>query len=201
MSESTAELIVMPALRGAEERIATISPGYSRNRPFNNLSWTPDGKWLAFGGALSPDGAQGIWLIAAAGGETRRLTETAGGIGDMNPVVSPDGRHMAFIRERIMNRSAVFVLPLTPDWGPNGTPTEVTSESWALQGLAWMPDGRGLMFSWGGAGAPSRLRRISVLSGEAGIAASELLPFGDNATALSISGFRLRRVFDAVERC
>ena len=52
-SESTAELIVMPALRGAEERIATISPGYSRNRPFNNLSWTPDGKWLAFGGALS----------------------------------------------------------------------------------------------------------------------------------------------------
>ena len=34
----------------------------------------------------------------------------------MNPVASPDGRHMAFIRERIMNRSAVFVLPLTSDW-------------------------------------------------------------------------------------
>ena len=74
-SESTAELIVMPALRGAEERIATISPGYSRNRPFNNLSWTPDGKWLAFGGALSTDGARGIWLIAADGGEKRRLTD------------------------------------------------------------------------------------------------------------------------------
>ena len=74
-SESTAELIVIPALRGAEERIATISPGYSRNRPFNNLSWTPDGKWLAFGGALSPDGARGIWLIAADGGEKRRLTD------------------------------------------------------------------------------------------------------------------------------
>ena len=50
-----------------------------------------------------------------------------------------------------------------------------------------MPDGRGLVFSWGGHGAPSRLRRISILSGEGGIAASELLPFGDQATALSIS--------------
>jgi Tol biopolymer transport system component len=187
-SESTAELIVMPALRGAEERIATISPGYSRNRPFNNLSWTPDGKWLAFGGALSPDGARGIWLIAAAGGETRRLTETVGGgIGDVSPVPSPDGRQMAFIRERITNRSAVFVLPLTSDRRPNGTPTEVTSASWGLQGLAWMPDGRGLLFSWGGHGAPSRLRRISILPGESGIAAPELLPFGDQATALSIS--------------
>ena len=186
-SESTAELIVMPALRGAEERIATISPGYSRNRPFNNLSWTPDGKWLAFGGAPSTDGARGIWLIAADGGEKRRLTDGPGGIGDVNPVVSPDGRHMAFIRERITNQSAVFVLPLTSDWGPNGTPTQVTSGSWGLQGLAWMPDGRGLVFSWGGHGAPSRLRRISILSGESGIAASELLPFGDQATALSIS--------------
>ena len=105
----------------------------------------------------------------------------------MNPVPSPDGRHMAFIRERITNRSAVFVLPLTSDWRPNGTPTQVTSESWGLQGLAWMPDGRGLLFSWGGHGAPSRLRKISILSGEGGIAASELLPFGDQATALSIS--------------
>ncbi len=186
-SESTAELIVMPALRGAEERIATISPGYSRNRPFNNLSWTPDGKWLAFGGALSTDGARGIWLIAADGGEKRRLTDALGEIGDVNPVPSPDGRHMAFIREPIMNRSAVFVLPLTSDWRPNGTPSKVTSESWGLQGLAWMPDGRGLVFSWGGHGAPSRLRRISILSGEGGIAASELLPFGDQATAISIS--------------
>lgn len=186
-SESTAELIVMPALRGAEERIATISPGYSRNRPFNNLSWTPDGKWLAFGGALLPGGAPGVWLIAADGGEKRRLTDGPGEIGDVNPVVSPDGRHMAFIRERIMNQSAVFVLPLTSDWGPNGTPTQVTSGSWGLQGLAWVPDGRGLLFSWGGHGAPSRLRRISILSGEGGIAASELLPFGDQATALSIS--------------
>jgi Tol biopolymer transport system component len=94
---------------------------------------------------------------------------------------------MAFIRERINNRSAVFVLPVTSDWGPNGTPTQVTAESWGLHGLAWMPDGRGLLFSWGGHGAPSRLRRISIPSGEGGIAASELLPFGDQATALSIS--------------
>ncbi len=102
-SENSAALFTVPALRGAENRIATISPEYGRNRSFNNLSWTPDGKWLTFGGALSPDGgARGIWLIAADGVETRRLTEApvGGGVGDFNPVWSPDGRQMAFLREQ-----------------------------------------------------------------------------------------------------
>ena len=188
-SENSAELFAIPALRGAESKIATISPAYARNRPFNNLSWTPDGKWLAFGGALSPDGARGIWLIAADGGKTRRLTDApiGGGVGDVNPVWSPDGRQMAFLRERTVNGSAVFVLPLTPDWTPNGTATQVSAESRGVQGLAWMPDGRALLFSWGGHGAPSRLKRASIAQGPGGVAASEFLPFGDQATAMSIS--------------
>jgi len=188
-SENSAELFTIPALRGAENRIATISPEYGRNRPFNNLSWTPDGKWLAFGGALSPDGARGIWLIAADGVETRRLTEApiGGGHGDVNPVWSSDGRQMAFLREQTMNGAAVFVLPLTSDWKPDGPPRQVSSESWGVQALAWLPDARGLLFSWGGHGAPTRLRETSISPGPGGIAASEFLPFGDQAAALSIS--------------
>ena len=188
-SEDSAELIVVPALRGAERRIATVSPGYGRNRPFNNLSWTPDGNWLAFGGALSPDGARGIYLIAADGGETRRLTAApaADGVGDVNPVSSPDGRQMAFLREQTTNGAAVFVLPVTPDWRPNGPATQVSSESWGVLALAWLPDASGLLFSWGGHGAPTRLRKAAISPRPGGIAASEFLPFGDQAAALSIS--------------
>ena len=188
-SEDSAELIVVPALRGAERRIATVSPGYGRNRPFNNLSWTPDGNWLAFGGALSPDGARGIYLIAADGGETRRLTTApaADGVGDVNPVSSPDGRQMAFLREQTTNGAAVFVLPVTPDWRPNGPATQVSSESWGVLALAWLPDASGLLFSWGGHGAPTRLRKAAISPRPGGIAASEFLPFGDQAAALSIS--------------
>ncbi len=53
--------------------------------------------------------------------------------------------------------------------------------------LAWLPDARGLLFSWGGHGAPTRLRQTSMSPRPSGIAASEFLPFGDQAAALSIS--------------
>ena len=77
-SERAAELMVIPALGGAERKIATVYPVHSWDRPFPNLAWTPDGRWLAFGGALSRDGPRGIWLIAADGKENqerRQVTE------------------------------------------------------------------------------------------------------------------------------
>ena len=203
-SENSAELFTVPALRGAENRIATISPEYGRNRPFNNLSWTPDGKWLAFGGALSPDGgARGIWLIAADGVETRRLTEAPAGegVGDFNPVWSPDGRQMAFLREQTINGAAVFVLPLTSDWRPNGPPTQVSSESSGVLALAWLPDARGLLFSWGGHGAPTRLRQTSI-SPRAGWNRCLRIPAvwrpGDRTEHLANWP---RRLFGSVARC
>ena len=118
-SDSAAELMVIPALGGAERKLATVYPVLSWNRPFPNLAWTPDGRWLAFGGALSRGGPRGIWLLAADGKEnqeTRQVTEAPrdSDTGDFSPVPSPDGTHMAFIRERTLSRNAIFVVPLRP---------------------------------------------------------------------------------------
>ena len=54
--------------------------------------WSPDSRWIAF---LSDrgDGRQ-IYVIRAAGGEARRLTNVKGGITDV--VWSPDGSRIAF---------------------------------------------------------------------------------------------------------
>ena len=72
-----ADLVVIPALGGAERTISTIFPVPipPSVRPISNLSWTPDGRWLAFGGATSPNGSRGIWLISVDSSEQRRLTE------------------------------------------------------------------------------------------------------------------------------
>ena len=133
-SESAAELMVIPALGGAERKIATVYPVHSWDRPFPNLAWTPDGRWLAFGGALSRDGPRGIWLLAADGKENqekRQLTEAPRDtdMGDFSPVPSPDGTHMAFIRERTFSRSAVFVVPLTAGGVPAGSAAQLTPET------------------------------------------------------------------------
>jgi len=193
-SERAADVMVIPAHGGAERKIATVYPVHSGDRPFANLAWTPDGRWLAFGGALSPDGPRGIWLVAADGTdhqEKRQLTEAPRGadidMGDFSPVPSPDGTHMAFIRERTFSRSAIFVVPLTADGVPAGSAAQLTPETWNVNGVAWTADGRDLLFSWGGHFGLSRLSRIAATATPGGFGHPTPLPFGDQATALAIS--------------
>ena len=100
---------------------------------------------------------------------------------------SPDGTHMAFIRERTLSRSAVFVVPLTAGGVPAGSAAQLTPESWNVNGVAWTADGRDLLFSWGGHFGLSRLSRIPATATPGGFGHPTPLPFGDQATALAIS--------------
>jgi dipeptidyl aminopeptidase/acylaminoacyl peptidase len=70
----------------------TASPKHDRHP-----TWSPDGKWLAF--ESNRDGDFQVYVIAADGGEARKLTTIATEANQ--PVWSPDGKHIAFI-------SAVF---------------------------------------------------------------------------------------------
>ena len=55
-TNDSADLFVVPALGGAQRRVTTIVPSYAtpRFRPMSDLSWTPDGKWLAVGISRRP---------------------------------------------------------------------------------------------------------------------------------------------------
>jgi Tol biopolymer transport system component len=197
---TAADLVVIPAHGGAERTIATIFPApIPRDiRPIGNLSWTPDGRWLAFGGATSPNGPRGIWLIAVDGPEQRRLTEPPGG-SDVSPVVSPDERHLAFLRVRTAGRVAIFLVPLTPGLAPIGTPRQLTGYDPGVIGLAWTPDGRDLVFSSSGHLGLSRMAKISEVSQSSRTREPEFLPFGERATAISIAGTG-RLVYSAQSR-
>jgi len=198
---AAADLIVIPAHGGAEKTIATIFPPPipSSVRPLSNLSWTPDG-WLAVGGATSPNGARGIWLISVDGSQQRRLTDAPGvGQHDHSPVVSPDGRHLAFLRARGVGRHALVLVPLTSGPAPSGTPRQLTADDHGVFGVAWTPDGRELVFSAGGHLGLSRTAKVSPVSQSSQPPRLELLPFGEQATGISISG-RGRLVYAARSR-
>jgi Tol biopolymer transport system component/DNA-binding winged helix-turn-helix (wHTH) protein len=194
----SADLFVTPALGGAERKLASIS---LRRRAIgsasrvttgsigNLLTWTPDGKWIAFGGGPSEDEPRGIWLIRPDGSGMHRLTEiTDHDVGDWGPAFSSDGRFLAFMRERTVGGSAIYVLPLTAGVMPAGDSIPVTHDSTAKRGLAWTPDGRELLFSRSGHLGLSRLYTISATPTTAASEADpELLPFGEQATSLSIS--------------
>ena len=99
-----ADIFTVPALGGAERKIATINPRRPTTRNIRgggNLSWTPDNKWIAFGGAPSQTEAAGIWLVAVDGRQIRRLTEPGStSYGDWQPAFSHNGRYLAFVRDR-----------------------------------------------------------------------------------------------------
>jgi DNA-binding winged helix-turn-helix (wHTH) protein/Tol biopolymer transport system component len=198
-SSVAADVFVIPALGGPEHRLATISVRrqgtalYSNRVKFaqtaGDLAWTPDGKWIAFGGRPSDDEAPGIWLIAADGTEKRRLTRVSGQeLGDWTPSFSPDGRTLAFIRERSLSASAVYLLPLSSKMTPAGSPKRLIREAAAIQGLAWTPSGSGVVFSSGGHLGLSHLWRVPLAANSAEhLHPSQLLSFGEHATGISIS--------------
>ena len=196
VSEVSKDVFVVPALGGAERQVATInvaglgmSSALDLYGATHNLSWTPDGRWIAFGGRRSEQESPGIWLTAVDGSERRRIT-TVGGhdFGDSSPAFSQDGRALAFVRVHTISASEVYVLPLSSALMPAGAPARVTPESGIVRGVAWVPGGNGLVFSVQGHLGLSRLHRIALAKTRPEpVGPPGLLPFGEQATAISVS--------------
>ena len=182
----SADIFIIPALGGAERRIATSVSSRRAGRT-GNLSWTPDGKWIAFGGAPSQAEAGGIWLTAVDRPEIRRLTEGTS-FGDWEPAFSHDGRYLAFVRESTSSAHGVYLLPLSSAFTPAGGAVRITPETPTIRGLAWTPDDGSLVFSSGPHNAIlRRLYRVAVPTPAIPQNQPELLSFGDQAMGVSIS--------------
>jgi dipeptidyl aminopeptidase/acylaminoacyl peptidase len=81
-----------------------------------------------------------LWIRPIRGGRARQLTR--GRVRDGGPDVSPDGRHVAFVRTPVGVDDAVaqaWVLPLD-----GGEPWPLTSLEHGVASVHWSPDGRRL---------------------------------------------------------
>ena len=111
------------------------------------VAWTPDAEHLIYvrGGdsefpgrpdpnpALAPDGvAQNIWLIAATGGEPRKLGEGYG------PVVSPAGDQVAFL-----SHGQIWTADLSSDASQSKASAPHARR---LSELVWAPDAHAIAF-------------------------------------------------------
>src|SRR5207253_1680948 len=93
-------------------------------------------------------------------GEQRRLTKPPPEqLGDSWPAFSPEGKQLAFLRERAFRLHQIHLVSI-----PEGETRPLTPDQEAISGLAWTPDARHIVFSAFREGV-SRLWRIAATGG------------------------------------
>jgi Tol biopolymer transport system component/DNA-binding winged helix-turn-helix (wHTH) protein len=135
---------VISALGGAEKTLYTSQ--FSEQAGFpgrmcDHMDWSPDGKWLVFGGPIDKDYNR-LTLLSVDDLKVKSLTSPEMPDYDCEPAFSPDGQKIAFERGSIsgMGRD-LFVIPIT-----GGEPRRLTFEN-AWGGVpAWTPDGSEIVF-------------------------------------------------------
>jgi Tol biopolymer transport system component/DNA-binding winged helix-turn-helix (wHTH) protein len=178
-------IYIIPALGGVERRVREAhwqeNEFYQVFWHFGRLSWSPDGKLLAYSDRADLNEPAAIFLLDLDSLKVRRLSSPRGPVGDYNPAFSPDGRTLAFNRSS-QGVTSIYTLPVA-----GGEERHLISGVQYGWGLAWSPDGRDIVFAKAGWLANAGwLWKISRDGGQ-----PERLQFGQEGVEPSIRGNRL----------
>ena len=133
-----------------ERKLLQFPRGSLRVSP---LSWSPDGRFLAFSGTEDAT-APSIWIVSTESGEHHRASAPPKGYyWDFSPAFSPDGRTLAFVRARDTYSRAVILQDMNRDGSTRGRLREATGYDRAFEDLIWQADGRGLILTAAASGA------------------------------------------------
>lgn len=168
---------IVPALGGGgvERKIA---PSY-RVPILNggsNIGWSRDGKHLFICDRLTESSPPALYSIDLQSGETKTLFEGKGYVA--NPVVSPDGARLAFLRGPGFISHDLFVMDLATN-----ASRQLTRELRSIGGISWTPDGRSLVFSSNRQGLFSLWRIAAAGGGEPELVS----PVGPDSVSPSIA--------------
>jgi Tol biopolymer transport system component/DNA-binding winged helix-turn-helix (wHTH) protein len=145
------EIIVLPALGGPEQRLFEAGPecgGWRHGVWACGLSWTPDGKHLVFGALSAADRTSAVYLYSLKDGKKRQLTRPTANLSDIHPVVSPDGRYLAFVRLNHGARGGNVFLQKLEQLQVVGEPTQLTFDR-AVNAFDWTQDSRSVIHDAG----------------------------------------------------
>src|ERR1700704_5126700 len=147
------------ALAGSLLAQTTPSPATNTKRPFTFEDMmklkrvgapvpSPDGKWIVFDAVDVDLDANSkishLWIVAAAGGEARRLNQTPNH--EERPRFSPDGKRLIWT-SKATDPTQIWMSNFTPESGGlDGQPHQVTNISTGADGAIWSPDGKSIVF-------------------------------------------------------
>ena len=179
------DIVVIPALGGAERILGTTSTIRLVGLTWSpGLDWSPDGRWLATADKESTSEGAGIFLFSTESGERQRRTTPprAQNRRDKEPIFSPNGDHLAYVRCFGISGYEIRLHSLN-----EGTEQLITTVEGLVTDVAWSPDGAALVYATELDGQ-ARLWRVNISSRK-----TELMAVGENAEHFSVarSGGRL----------
>jgi len=134
--------IVMSVTRGSGSDIVSVDLGSRRERRLTNSGsidtspcYSPDGQNIVFNSDRG--GNQQLYVMGSGGGEGKRISFGSGRYA--TPVWSPRGDLIAFTK---LNGGTFSIGVMRPD----GSGERILSESFAVEGPTFAPNGRVLMF-------------------------------------------------------
>jgi Tol biopolymer transport system component len=139
MSGSDTGVYVVPALGGPERKLRSTRVPYAVAAP---ISWSSDGKWIAFGDPLPGEPVDRILLLSVDTLETRPIPHNPKCLHEGSPVFSHSGPELAYV---CVHSTTEFELYSVNPLG--GTPKLITSFSNFPVGFAWTADDRKLVLS------------------------------------------------------
>jgi serine/threonine protein kinase len=179
---------LMSALGGPARRLSDLPARLQ-------LSWSPDGAWLAVSKARSGnDPPGGIYLISVASGEPRAVTFPRPPAFDVCPSFAPDGRSLAYgscSGSEGIPPCDVYVVSLDAELKPQASAGPLTQHRARIRGLTWTRDGRSIVYAVGASLESSELWRVPAHGG----AASEQIELGRRAQFPSTARGRDRLAF------
>jgi serine/threonine protein kinase len=162
-------VVLISPLGGAQRVLGEFGGPEGPIRP--SFAWSRDSKYLVVPLKEPERSRSGLFRLTVETGELVQLTSIdLREPGHTQPTLSPDGKLLAFYRTTALTLADFYVVNLSPEFLPNGSPRLLVTG--ALAGAVWGPDGKDLIYSGGPSMFAARLLRIDA----AGKAPSQPVP-------------------------
>jgi Tol biopolymer transport system component len=158
LGDGRAQYMVVNAGGGGERKVVEFPYSGDESQPLASVSWAGDGNALVVvNSSLTPPA---LASVAVETGAVERITNPENSEGDFNPVVSPDGSVLAFVRNSATDGADIYASDPR-----GGGVSRLTFDDRPIRGLSWTPDGRELLYSANRFAGGWRLWRLPVHGG------------------------------------